>query len=751
MRGANAIDRAPTGGGSITRNNTLLYCEVGAHGSVQPGGKSTPDNDAGWAVNEYNITCRPNSGSPHNEGTGGLSIVIGDMFNSTIIADTTVYPTIIEGFPTEVDDIREIKPLLGAASHWGFGGQKIGAYERSREIWVDKRVPGMDGWPTAGFWHREYDPTNSIGTNYTGAYDENGANAGAAPSVLTISEPLAPTYDTDRFGTQFATFGATVTHDVPGVVIQYRIFDHATPATTVVDWTDVTLGAGSSTDIVMLVPEYVDAVRAEIRGKFATGVTATQSTRWYAGNNVVPFGQSLMDRTLKFDIPGGVSFTPTSKRLWMLWNDTNGGSAAGPQVVDGTSGLGLRRMAAVFAKYNAPRMTLVNGAQNSTGRDQLLDDGNANRDWAASFANPIVKLRSLGTDVCAAVEYWFTNEAAVRLKLERHVAPGYLRQVLDGLTSTPDGSGLQPYSSGTINVGNNAYSPDHFLWDMTGGGQGIFDAARTKWVPWYGASFKNGAAVLDGQFSSNDIQKADIQAALRDMVSGVAMGQVSLNSVAGWAEPAAFGGHLAMPGGTHVAVDIDGESLVAVYFAHALLRLIGVLPREEPRIVAWRFGAGGVDVEVDFSLPHGNNLSTAYVEHTAGSYAGTLEASEWVTPSVLPETSIAELHNVQGFSVVRSGNHSFRDFTATITNTGSGTGAARVGTVTLTPSAPFASGSDGFAFGYIEGYHLLSQGDVNSCRPQIHMPLETRAHASGTGYGYPALREPNTPVIATAP
>ncbi|MGB5838210.1 MAG: hypothetical protein WBH14_14285, partial [Albidovulum sp.] len=36
MRGANAIDRAPTGGGSITRNNTLLYCEVGAHGSVQP-------------------------------------------------------------------------------------------------------------------------------------------------------------------------------------------------------------------------------------------------------------------------------------------------------------------------------------------------------------------------------------------------------------------------------------------------------------------------------------------------------------------------------------------------------------------------------------------------------------------------------------------------------------------------------------------------------------------------------------------
>lgn len=748
-RGANS---AATNGGTndTVRYNTFLFAEWGAHGSTQPGDDPIPGITGTWTTNEYNFCCRKNSSTPDSSGTGGVVFDIGDVFTSPIVPDLSGYATYWEGFPGEQTYIDSMKPVVGSAAHWDFSGQKVGAYERSREIWIDGRHPGNDGWPTAGRFHAEYDPSNTLGSTYTGIFDDNGSNSGASPTSLTISEPLSPVYDADKFGTQLASVPVTVTHDVPDVVVQYRVFEDAAPTTIVVDWTDVTLGSGSSTDFSMSVPEHVNAIRGEVRSKYATGVTATQANKWRAGNNIAPIGQSLADRALKFDIPAGISFTPPADQLWMIWNDTNGSSSAGPQLVTGSSTLGLRRMAAVFAKYGAPGTIIVNGCQSSTGRDQLLDDSKTARDWNASFANPINELRSLGTDICAILEHWFTNEASVRLELERHVAPGYLRQMLDGLGDNGDGTGLQPYVSGAVQVASNDYTPSHFMWDLIGAGGGLLDENRTKWVPWYGASFFAPAG-SDGAFSFGDQNKSKIQAALRDMVSGVAMGQVSLNSVPGWSESAAFGGHLALPGGTHVGVDIDGESLVAVYMAHAMMRMLGYLPRAEPEIVDWTFAGDGSYVDVGFSLPHGNNLSTAYIEHAAGAYAGTLEATEWVTPSVLPETSIPELHNVQGFSIVRGGSHSFRDFTANIIDTGTGTGPSRKGTVRLTPSTPFASGTDGFAFGFVEGFHMLTQGDVNSGRPHIHMPLETRPHASGCGYGYPALRLPNTSVIAVRP
>jgi hypothetical protein len=185
MRGGNAINAAPgVTTGSVTRYNTMLYCENGAHGSTQGTGNAIPDNTGSWETNEFNFSCRPNTGSPHAEGTGGVSFVVGDVFGSDIVATVSGYATYFDGFPAENDDITQIKPKVGSAAHWDFGGQKIGGWARAREIWVDKIVPGMTGWPVAGFWHREYDPTNSIGTTYTGAYDDNGENVAAAPGLF---------------------------------------------------------------------------------------------------------------------------------------------------------------------------------------------------------------------------------------------------------------------------------------------------------------------------------------------------------------------------------------------------------------------------------------------------------------------------------------------------------------------------------------------------------------------------------------
>ena len=200
----------------------------------------------------------------------------------------------------------------------------------------------------------------------------------------------------------------------------------------------------------------------------------------------------------------------------------------------------------------------------------------------------------------------------------------------------------------------------------------------------------------------------------------------------GWSGPASFGGHIAAPEGTHVADTVDGESTVAPYMAIAMLRAIGKLPRAEPRFQSAIWAPSGSKVTVRISLPHGNNLSTPYIEYTAGSYVGSFEATNWVAPSVLPETTDQFLKNVQGFSIKRASNGlRYRSgFTATITNTGTGAGAARYGEVEIVPTTPFENG-DSIAFGLYDGVHLATTADIVAGRPHMHWPIETRAHVSG--------------------
>lgn len=182
----------------------------------------------------------------------------------------------------------------------------------------------------------------------------------------------------------------------------------------------------------------------------------------------------------------------------------------------------------------------------------------------------------------------------------------------------------------------------------------------------------------------------------------------------------------------------------------ALRSVVSTLSKIEPRITGFAWGPGGAYVDVTIRLPHGGNLSTAYKEFQAGAYAGSFEATNWVAPTILPETTCPQLHNVQGFSIIQGGLRKFSGFTAEIQNTGTGSGASRTGVVRVTPTTPFVSG-DTIAFGYGDGHNLLTAPEILNGRPHLHWPLETRTHVSGGGYGYPVIREAGDTVLATMP
>lgn len=574
----------------------------------------------------------------------------------------------------------------------------------------------------------------------------------ASASILTIDNAQLPVYDTDPHQSNVASVTVTGTTDVPSAILQYRIFNADTDA-DVVTWTDFPAGGSTNWSVTVTRPASWIPLRVQVRDKTATAVTASQTTSWYAGYIIGLMGQSLAIKPITTVV--AATYTPPLNSLWMLLNNVNGTLANGPVPVTGSSTIGLRRMAQVFKTYSNAPAIIVDLMHSGTSRIGLANLDEVDRSWIDTAQNPVDYIRTRGSDLSILVEHWFTSDAATFQKFDRHFLPFYARQQLNGLQQNPDTSGIQPYDGTQVNVvTTRSYTPVHFLWDLNGTGQGLFNKDRTKWVATWGAAHTNDfvTARADGVVAANDIQKGEIRLAIKNCGESLAhYFPLSLRSKTGWGtKQGAFAGHLAMPDGTHVAVGtVDGEPLVAPYLAISMLRALEQLQAEEPKIIGFDWAPSGMYVDVRISLPHGGNLSTAYAQNQAGAYAGSFEATYWNGPTILPETTIPEMHNVQGFAITRSGSRTFKNFTAEIHNTGTGSGSARYGVVRITPTIPFVNGNT-IDFCYGDGHNLLLGSNIVSCKPHLFWPIETRTHVSGTGYGWPVIRESGTAVLATA-
>lgn len=726
--------------------NTLLYGEDGAHGSIQSLGGLGPRITGSWTTVEYNFVCRQSSGSADSSGTGGVVFTVGVSNSNAVVASVSGYSAYFEGFPGEETFIDTLKPKVGTAAHWDFSGQKIGAWERSREIWLEGRHPGNYGWPAAGRFHAEYDPSNTLGSSWTGTYDDDGNNVVPAPTSVTISNAALTLYDCDPHGLGSARITFSGTHNQDGSTLQIRVYDPSDDS-DVVAWADFAAGAGGNWSRSVDVPRGFNACRAEVRAKFATSIDAQQSASFYVGYIVGILGQSLAERPL-YVASSTSSLTPPAKTLWMIENDQNGSTAAGQKEITASSVLGLRRMACAIAAHSDAPVCIVDLARSGTSFGSLVNADESTsipeRSWFLSFQNPIDYVQARGSDLSVVIWHWLTSNAGVREEAERYLMPGLAKQALDGLGDTGDSSGLTPYTGGAVQVAGS-YTPVHFLWDLNGTGFGVFDENRTRFTALYGASYASASGV-SGSWNVSDINKGRFTQAQRDMTDGVGIGQFSLANVPGWTGHTSFGGHMAQPEGTHVNDDAgeeDGEALAAVYIGIAACRAVGALSGLEPRITDVTDAGTHWDVEVD--LPHGGNLSTALIEHGAGAYAGSFEATNWQTPTAIDETDIPELHEVQGFAVWTGSSASWTGFTAVIQDTGTGTVPNRTGVIRVTPSGGTAGKE--LSFGYAAWHNMVSIANFNASRVYTHLPIETRSHVSGAGYGYPVRRQPNNTSI----
>ena len=747
MRGTNAITALGGAGTNECSDNTLLYSEFGDHGSVQPYGLyAAPTISNGWAVKERNAVCRLNSGSADTSGTDGDVFTIGNVFKSNIVVDTSRYPLYWEGFPGENRYIAEVKPKVGTRAHWDYPGTTRFAAQRSKEIWVDGLHPGNRGWPTAAAWHREYDPANTTGSSWTGSYDADGKNASVSPTSVTIADPALTVYDSDPHGVDAARITFTGTHNQDGSTLQIRVYDPSDDS-DVVGWTDFTAGASGTWSKSLDVPRGWNACRAEVRAKFSTGVNDQQGADFYSGYIWALYGDSLAARPLTA-AASTASLIPPDDTLWVLFNNVNGSVNAGPIKVTNSSILNLRRMACAVAEYSDAPMMIVDLTQAGTSLGQTVDaNETTNRSWTATVQAPVDYIQSRGSDVSILLYHGTGNDAGVQLEMERHCAPAFLKQTWNGQGDTPDGSGLAPYTGGSVTVvPSRAYTPVHYFWDINGTGLGLFDESRTKLASWAAAAFVNPTGT-NGSYAANDIQKARVLQSLRDAMDGTPFGQISFAAIPGWAGQTWLGSHMAAPEGTHVnedAGETDGEALVAVYMAIAACRAVGAMIPKEPQVIGVTDSGTYWDVEI--SLPHGGNLSTSLIEHGAGSYAGSFEAANWTAPTDLDEGDIAQLHEVQGFAVWTGGSADWTNFTAVIQDTGTGTVPSRSGVIRVTPNGGSTVGKT-LTFGLYDGVNLLSVGDIKSSRVETHWPLETRTHVTGTGYGFPVVRQSGETII----
>lgn len=719
------------------------------------------------AHNVLITTTAPKGGQPLGKYTGQGAFNLTVNGNSPLLLRniTNVAPTISGGTATQTDNLLLGSDYATYAVATVFDGADL---EQTTWAGIQTAYDIKAGGPAdtgfgrgaigtgIGTYGARRDPS---GWTYNAAYEQ------VTPSTLTtisISEPQLPVYDCNPFFGGQAAVSFTVTHDAgPGDTLQYRIINGDTAA-VIQDWTDFAATTGSTTLTVNRGPSFTP-LKIAVRGKVQTAVTATQATKWRAGYIVAVMGQSLAIRPLTHNF--ALSLTPSAEKVWVLYNNANGTLASGPILTDGAAVLGPRRMAELVNAYGDGPVCLVDITEAGTGRDETSDaNETTNRSWATTMQAPVDYIRTRGSDFCMVLDHWFTNDASVWTKMARWCAPFYLRQQIDGLLATADGTGVQPYSGASVQVvAAKTYTPVHFLFDLTGGGQGLFNAGRTRWMPWFGMSAYAATATMfepgsdttssgNNAWAAPDRQKGTVRWELEQMAEATAAYlPISLRSLPGWSGQASFGGHLAMPEGTHVSDTADGEGLVAPYMMAAILRALGKLGRAEPRITSVTWAASGANAVVRISLPNGGNLSTAYIQQQAGAYAGSFEGTNWIAPTVLPETTDPFLHSVQGFTIKRASDGLRRKsgFTATITNTGTGTGASRYGEITITPTTAFANG-DSIAFGLYDGFNTPTLSATNAARPHYHLPLETRAHVSGTGYGWPVVRESGTLAFATA-
>ena len=209
-----------------------------------------------------------------------------------------------------------------------------------------------------------------------------------------------------------------------------------------------------------------DWFRLEARSP-AGQVAAT--TRFGTGDVAAIFGQSEFERLWAsyFSDREAMPFPPlTSDQVQFTLQGARGGLV---QTFAGADATHAMNAMAAFWIANAPqgrKLHVVDLTQSGTSRSQLQNDGDDRRNWG-DLENTVAALSVDGVNIGLILESWFAGDRGTGTQWAERFMPLYTGVNLQGRDfqrGAPDSKGVPV---------------DHFLWDVSGGQEGLFVVGQT--------------------------------------------------------------------------------------------------------------------------------------------------------------------------------------------------------------------------------------------------------------------------------
>ena len=391
------------------------------------------------------------------------------------------------------------------------------------------------------------------------------------------------------------------------------------------------------------------------------------------------------------------------------------------------------------------KLMLVDLAHQGTTPFSLWDDADTGRNWS-TMAALVAKARASGSEFGRIIMNWYNAPAASIPTMLEDWAPGMFGQLAGG----------GAFTLGNTNIdGATQTGPvDHCLWDIEAApgeqGRGLFARDRTKLhlmlpMPMNDTTGSN-SAFDESKRVSNDARASVLTFAADSRV------QSFLDVVGPGAHLADFDeNNTTTSQSTHPnRLDALGIPWFACQQVPGMVRAAGI-DLQEPQITGVT-QVNTTTVDVTVSLPNGGNLTTL-----AGLGAGN-------HPGTTTQANIPHLQDVIGFQIDRSADTKRPVFngtggaaepalyrgTVTISDSGTGAGAGRSGTVRIVFDQPIVAGDQ---LTYLDGQAnaVLDEVRDETARLYNFMLLEHVPGWSDAGSLYPYHGipvRPQTPMAA---
>ena len=411
-----------------------------------------------------------------------------------------------------------------------------------------------------------------------------------------------------------------------GAVVQARFVEAGGAAHT--GWQDVATADGTGAwEGALQGPRSPEWLRVQARLKAAPAVTAATTRVCALGHVSAVMGQSEIDRVM---ITGGGAYEgsiadPEQVQVVVgaasfAGNGNPGNNVTGYAISRGFLGqIGapapkLTHAADMIRKATTAKVMIVDLALSASGRFQLSDDVSARRRWSDFIDMLDAAGWQEGVRPGVIVDMWTNADNQFATDFIAAYKPFYTGKTADGADYVPG----TPYEvetfPGTPGTDDLTIKHDHILFDLTGRGLGLFDAAETRIALCHHRYDPildlDGALVSTGNIAVTDMWGQEI---LRETFFGTMPGDSDFAQImVRGTEPLNYENGTDTSGiwgdVIHPGQGPDGLQLFARHLAHAGLRALKLVPDTVPEFDSASFDSAGA--HADFSWSGGPSTTT---------------------------------------------------------------------------------------------------------------------------------------------